>query len=99
MRKISILGTAAIFLALGGIEAKADNPYVHSPSRHAIMGHQAAPRAKARRFTTRGPANWRAEYKDVQPDAPWNGYVDYKSVGLSDNPEDCNRGCAVSNGG
>jgi hypothetical protein len=29
--------------------------------------------------------------------APGGGYVDYKSVGLSGNPADCNMGCAVTN--
>jgi hypothetical protein len=28
----------------------------------------------------------------------WNGYVDYRDVGLSSNPDDCNKGCAVTNG-
>ena len=41
----------------------------------------------------------RAQYMDVQRNAHWNGYVDHKSVGLGDNSEDCNRGCAISNGG
>jgi hypothetical protein len=88
MRMISILGTAAIFLALGGIEAQADNTYVHSSSRHAIVRHRAAPVADARKLklTRKDRADWRAQYKDIQLNAQWNRSVDHKSVGLSDQP-------------
>jgi hypothetical protein len=88
MRKISMLGTLAIFLALGGVEANAaisEAPYLktnHRATYHAMMH---APMREGR-----------AAY--VSPGGLWNGPVDYKSVGLSDNPDDCNNGCALSNG-
>jgi hypothetical protein len=89
MRTISMLGTAAIFFVVGAIQAEADGLTVPHKWRHAAISRHA---------------DWRAEYKAVQPNAPkpaapGSGYVDYRSVGLSDNPDDCNRGCALSNGG
>jgi hypothetical protein len=39
MRRLSMLGTAAIFVALGVTQAYADNPNVPFWSPYAIMGH------------------------------------------------------------
>ena len=74
---------------VGAIQAEAKNLTVPHNWRHhgAISRH----------------AEWRAEYKAAQsnvrqPTSQGVGYPDYRSVGLSDNPDDCNRGCALSNG-
>jgi hypothetical protein len=94
MRKIPMLGAAVIFVALGGIDANAANPNVLPSSQYSILGYDAAPAATAPKPTMEG----RAAYTAVDPYRLGNGYVDYKSVGLSSDPEDCNRGCAASNG-
>ena len=86
MRTFSMLATAAVFIALAGVEANAGNPNVPSWSPYAIMDVGASsPAAKPRAMVEH-----RAAY--VNPNgAP----VDYKSVGLSGNREDCNSGCAA----
>ena len=95
MRNLLVLGTAAAALAFGAVNdaANASNPNVPSWSPYAIIGYGAAPRTIALR-----PMIERRAAAVISPDSAASGYVDYKSVGLSDNPEDCNNGCAVSNG-
>ncbi|WP_158814319.1 hypothetical protein [Methylocapsa sp. S129] len=97
MRTMLMLATAAAALAFGAVSdtANAVNSNVPSWSPYAIMGDSAAPRATA----PRPMIERRAADENVSPMGAANGYVDYKSVGLSGNPEDCNKGCAVSNGG
>jgi hypothetical protein len=93
MNKMMVLGTTAIFVALGGVEANAGNPNVPSWSPYAIMGYDATHPTMKFEPMIEG----RSSYTNENLEGPLNDY--YKGVGLSDNPEDCNRGCAVSNGG
>ena len=93
MREALIVGTAAAFISLGGIESHADSN-VPSRAPYAVAGYGGAPSAMGRRAMIEG----RATHTDVVPEDAVNGYVGYRSVGLSGNSEDCNRGCALSNG-
>jgi len=94
MRNMLVIGTAAAALALGAVSdaANASNPNVPSWSPYAIMD---APSAGAPAPAT--PES-RAAFVDPNKANAMNGFVDYKSVGLSSDPNDCNNGCAVSNG-
>jgi len=94
MRKILMLGTAAIFVACASLDANAANPNVPSWSPYAIMGDDAAPWIVRQRPMTER----RAADTNFGPAAAVNGNIDYKSVGLSGSHWDCNDGCAVSNG-
>ena len=90
MRKFTTLSAAALALALGGADAKAAAVDPH----HAKMTHHVIHHTRAS-----GPIfEGRAALTPVSPYGSWNGPVDLKSVGLSDNPDDCNNGCALSNG-
>lgn len=106
MRKILMFATAAFVVNVGGIEAKAGNPNVPSWSPYAMMGYDPAPPAiGARRMSEGRAANTnlspaappvRSAYTLDNPEGPLNDY--YKDVGLSDDINDCNKGCAVGNG-
>ena len=89
MRKLSIL-VATVFVALNAVGAEADALHkLHSRIHHApaMAGYAATYPYAAPAHQRRAPAT-----------PPWAVYPDYKSVGLSDNPDDCNSGCALSNG-
>ncbi len=90
MSNLLMLGTVTAALAVGafGGAANAANPNVPSWSPYTLIQVPAAPAMGEGRAALVGPA-WAG---------PANGFVDYKSVGLSSNPDDCNNGCAVSNG-
>jgi hypothetical protein len=89
MRKIAMLGVAALALALGGTCANATTADLYrGKAAHRVIHHA----------TARPMFEGRAAYAPVSPYGSWSGPVDYKSVGLSDNPDDCNKGCALSNG-
>jgi hypothetical protein len=106
MRKILMLATAAIAVNVGGIEANAGNPNVPSWSPYAVMGHDPAPSAIGARRMSEGRAAYtnlspagspvRSAYTLSNPEGPLNDY--YKDVGLSDDINDCNKGCAAGNG-
>jgi hypothetical protein len=87
MRNILILGSAALATLVSIVAAEAANPNVPSWSPYAAMDYGPAPAPLTER---------RAAAINMVP-APGGGYVDYKSVGLSGNPADCNMGCAVTN--
>jgi hypothetical protein len=82
MRKISFLA-ATFLVALCGV-AKADV----LPPRHVKQFHHTSQRLGGRVVA---PTN-------AQAASPWSSPVDYRSVGLSSNPDDCNKGCALSVG-
>jgi hypothetical protein len=90
MRNLLMLGTVAAALAVGAFSgpANAANPNVPTWSPYTMIHVPAWRPMSEGRAALVGPA-WAG--------AP-NGPVDYKSVGLSSNPADCNDGCAVSNG-
>jgi hypothetical protein len=88
MRKIMMLAMTTSLVALGAIAANAGSPNTLPKSHHAVAGRQV---------TLRKPASSMREGRAAYV-GPWNAYPDYKSVGLSDNPDDCNDGCALSNG-
>jgi hypothetical protein len=83
MRKISFL--AATFLVALSSLAQADG----LPPGHVKRLHSASPTPAGEVVVA--PTNPQAK-------SQWNGYVDYRSVGLSSNPDDCNKGCAVTTG-
>jgi len=87
MIKIPMLALAAFFLWHGSIEANATNPNVPSWSPYSTMSY-----GPASRVLKRGPAiEGRSAYTLNNPEGPLNDY--YKDVGLSDDIDDCNRGC------
>jgi hypothetical protein len=90
MRNFLVLGTVTATLAISalGAPANAANPNVPSWSPYTMIHVPAWRPTSEGRAASVGPA-WAG---------PANGPVDYKSVGLSSNPDDCNNGCAVSNG-
>jgi hypothetical protein len=90
MRKLLILATVTAALAVGafGGAANAANPNVPSWSPYTMI-HVPASRPMSEGRAAFVAPNWAGLA---------NGPVDYKSVGLSDNPDDCNNGCALSNG-
>jgi len=91
MRNVLMLGTVTAVLVVSAFSgaANAANPNVPSWSPYTMIQVPAAPPMVEGRAAFVGPT-WAG---------PGNGPVDYKSVGLSDNPDDCNKGCAVSTGG
>jgi len=109
MRNLLMAGTAGLFLALGaaGASANAQNLDVHSTSAHAIRAHSVAPASRMRRPMIEGRAaytNLRSSgvhagsaYTLDNPEGPLNDF--YKGVGLSDDVNDCNNGCAGGTGG
>jgi hypothetical protein len=92
MRKILVLATAAMLVALGGVTISAAPLPGPSWRLHAKIGRQAGHPAIRREPMTEG----RAAYTIVSPGKNLNDY--YRDVGLSNDPEDCNKGCALSNG-
>lgn len=107
MRKMLVIATAAVAVTLGGAAANAANPNVPAWSPYAIMGYGAAPAAikpgpmiwgrAADTNASPGSAPVPSRYTLHNPEGPLNDY--YKGVGLSDDRNDCNNGCALSNGG
>ena len=100
MRNLVVAGTLGLFFALGASSdmANAGNPNVPSWSPYAIMGAapQAAP-THAPVIERRAAAMLNNAAATLNnPEGALNDY--YKDVGLSDDPDDCNRGCAVHNG-
>jgi hypothetical protein len=92
MRNLLVLGIVTAALAVGAASGAANaanpNPNVPTWSPYTMIRVPAwRPMAEGRAASV-APA-WAG---------PANGPVDYKSVGLSNNPDDCNNGCAVSNG-
>jgi hypothetical protein len=90
MRHLLILGTVTAALAVSafGGAANAANPNVPSWSPYTLINVPVA----------RAMDEGRAAIVEPDRSSAANGAVDYKSVGLSSNPADCNNGCAVSNG-
>jgi hypothetical protein len=87
MRKFSYLSAAALVVALcSGASANALQSY--SAQHHVRQVHHASAKSLGEIPVTPASA----------PNSQWNGYVDYRSVGLSGNPDDCNKGCAVTTG-
>jgi hypothetical protein len=91
MRKLFLLTAAATFVAMGAVGAEADSLHkLHARTlRPGMTGYEATYHP----YLRPAPA-WRAP----PAVAPQYFYPDYRSVGLSDNPDDCNKGCALSNG-
>jgi hypothetical protein len=89
-----VLATATVALAVVATNnaANAANPNVPSWSPYAILD---APSARAPAPAT---AERRAAFVDPDKANAMDGFVDYRSVGLSSDPNDCNDGCALSNG-
>ena len=109
MRNLLMAGTAGLFLVLGaaGAIANAQDLNVHSRSPYAAARHSAAPVARMRRPMIEGRAAYtnvsplgaraRSAYTLDNPEGPLNDF--YKGVGLSDDVNDCNKGCAGGAGG
>jgi hypothetical protein len=89
MRKITMLGAAAMIIACGAAEANAagPNPNVPTWSPYSIMGYGAGPMVRWRAPIIEG----RSAYTLNNPEGPLNDY--YKGVGMSDDINDCNTGC------
>jgi hypothetical protein len=58
----------------------------------------AAPLRHAKQFHPASAGSVAPTPTNVQSQSQGNGYVDYRNVGLSGNPDDCNKGCAVPTG-
>lgn len=86
MRKILMLGTAAIVVTLGGVKANADNPHVPSWSPYAIMGDDAAPPAAPGAMEPGPMIERRAAYANAHPDMGY-GYDGWQVT----TPEDWTR--------
>jgi hypothetical protein len=83
MHKISFLAATFVVALCGAANADA------LPAHHVKQLHQASPTPAGEVVVA--PTN-------AQAKSQWNGYVDYRNVGLSSNPDDCNKGCAVTTG-
>ncbi len=93
MRKALTLGAVVTVVAFGQLGANAGTRNVPSWSPYAtIETDPALPVMNASPMV-----EGRSAYTIDNPEGPLNDF--YKGVGLSDNPDDCNKGCAVSNGG
>jgi hypothetical protein len=88
MKTLLLIGIVPIIAIWDPAVASAPNPDVTNSSPYAIFYDN--PSAKSR--SNRGHYVW------VGRDKIWNEPVDDDSDGLSLNPDDCNRGCALSNG-
>ena len=93
MRKGISLAIVTASVACGALCADAGDVGSLSKHHRALVGQYLGPfRSVQTKYEGRGA------YEVQQPAPAWNVIPDYGSVGLSDNPDDCNKGCAYSNG-